>query len=114
MSRPDDNTRLRHMLEAAERASELCRRKSKTALERDWVSGLALVHLLEVIGEASRGVSAQFIEAHPEIPWAKMAATRNRLIHGYFDVDMEVVLDTVQEELPPLIIQLRGLVDAHS
>ena len=50
--------------------------------------------------------------AHPELPWAKMAATRNRLIHGYFSIDLDIVWQVSKEDLPPVIDKLRGLVEA--
>jgi uncharacterized protein with HEPN domain len=67
---------------------------------------LSLVHLLEIIGEAARGISQESRDAHPEIAWKKMAGMRDRLIHGYYDVDMGVVWETVTKDLPPLISQL--------
>jgi uncharacterized protein with HEPN domain len=62
----------------------------------------AVVRNLEVIGEAVRGVSQQTREAHPEIPWRKIAGTRDRVIHGYFSVSLRVVWDIVANDLPRL------------
>jgi uncharacterized protein with HEPN domain len=63
---------------------------------------LALVRLLEIIGEAARRVSVGLRESHPEIPWAEIAGTRDRLIHGYFDVDLDIVWGIVTQDLPAL------------
>lgn len=71
---------------------------------------LALVRLLEIIGEASRNVSAETRLAYPDVPWQQMAATRNRLIHGYFDVDFDIVWAIVAVDLPPLIPRLHEIV----
>ncbi len=70
---------------------------------------MALVRLLEIIGEAARGVSAATRESHPGIAWSQMAGMRDRLIHGYFDVNLDIVWDTVSHDLPPLVAQLEQL-----
>ena len=70
---------------------------------------LSLVRLLEVIGEAARGISLEFREAHPDIAWKKIIGMRDRLIHGYFDVNLDVVRETVIEDLPPLIVQVKKI-----
>ena len=70
---------------------------------------LSLVRLLEIIGEASRGISEEIRLAHLEIAWKKMTGMRDRLIHGYFDVNLDVVWETVTQDLPPLIAQLEKL-----
>jgi uncharacterized protein with HEPN domain len=71
---------------------------------------LSLVRLLEIIGEASAGVSEEFKESHSSIPWHQMTAMRNRLIHGYFDINMDVVWQTIKNDLPPLIDKLNSIV----
>ena len=71
---------------------------------------LALVRLLEIIGEAARGVSIGLSQHHLEIPWSEIAGTRDRLIHGYFDVDLDVVWGIVTKDLPSLITQLGAIV----
>jgi uncharacterized protein with HEPN domain len=70
---------------------------------------LSLVRLLEVIGEATRGISPSFRTGHPEVPWEKMVGMRDRLIHGYFDINLDVVWETVTKDLPPLIDQLERI-----
>jgi uncharacterized protein with HEPN domain len=69
----------------------------------------AVVRNLEVMGEAVRKVSDETREAHPEIPWRQMAATRDRVIHGYFTVDLEIVWEIVETELPRLRETLKGV-----
>lgn len=75
--------------------------------------GLALIRLLEVIGEAASGVSEGFRARHASIPWRQMTNMRNRLIHGYFDVSYNAVWETVNQELPPLIGQLERILAAE-
>jgi uncharacterized protein with HEPN domain len=62
----------------------------------------AVVRNIEVIGEAVRGISEPVRNAHPEIPWAKIAGTRDRVIHGYFRVDLDIVWEIVESELATL------------
>jgi uncharacterized protein with HEPN domain len=62
----------------------------------------AVIRNLEVMGEAVRKVSTETREAHPEVPWRQIAATRDRVIHGYFTVDLEIVWEIVETELPRL------------
>lgn len=61
---------------------------------------LSLVRLLEIIGEAANNVSEGFRSEHPDIPWRKVVGIRKRLIHGYFDLDLDIVWDTVRKDLP--------------
>jgi uncharacterized protein with HEPN domain len=70
---------------------------------------LAVVRLLEIVGEAANGVSDEFKEDHPEIPWRQVTSTRNRLIHGYFDVDLAVVWKIASEDVPVLATSLRAI-----
>jgi uncharacterized protein with HEPN domain len=60
---------------------------------------LSLVRLLEIVGEAAHGLSQESRDAHPKTPWKKIAGMRDRLIHGYFDVNLDIVWQTVTQEL---------------
>jgi len=70
---------------------------------------LALVRILEIVGEAARFVPNEFRDSHPEIPWREIAGTRNRLIHGYFAVDLDIVWSIIENDLPLLAAQLRSI-----
>ena len=69
-----------------------------------------MIRRLEILGEASRRISAQFKSEHPHLPWHAMIGLRNRLIHEYDDIDLEIVRDVVITELPSLISQLEPLI----
>lgn len=101
-----DEVYLRHILEAAQRAVAISQDYDRIDLDTDELLGLALERLLEVLGEAANKVTESTQLANPAIPWRKMAATRNRLIHAYFDVDYDIVWAIVTRDLPPLILQL--------
>jgi len=70
----------------------------------------AVVRAIEVIGEAAGRVSHDTRALAPDVPWNAIAGMRNRLIHGYFDIDTEIVWKTVTEEIPTLLPGLRALV----
>lgn len=65
---------------------------------------------IEIIGEAAKKVTAEFKEAHPDIPWHEMAGMRNRLIHDYWRIDVAQVWKTIQGDIPKLIGQIEPLV----
>ena len=106
----DDNVRIKHILDAANEAVSFAKGKNRTDLDSDRQLNLSLVRLLEIIGEAARGISPEFREANPDLPWESMIGMRDRLIHGYFDVNLDVVWQTVTEDLPPLIEKLKKFV----
>lgn len=106
----DDNIRLRHILDSASEAVAFTQDHKRVDLDTDRKLNLSLVRLLEIIGEAARGISAEFRDEHPDLPWKSMIGMRDRLIHGYFDVNLEVVWKTVTEDLPPLISQLEKII----
>ena len=104
-----DDVRIRHMLEAALKAHQFSKGRTRGDLDKDEQLTLSLVHLLEIIGEAAGKVSESFRNRHSEIPWNRISGIRNRLIHGYFDIDMDIVWETITVRLPELIAQLKKL-----
>jgi uncharacterized protein with HEPN domain len=94
------------MLEAAQKAIALLKGQRASDLKADEMRALAVTHLLEILGEAAKGVSSETQSKYPDIPWTKMAATRDRLIHGYFSVDLDIVWQIVSDDLPPLVAAL--------
>jgi uncharacterized protein with HEPN domain len=75
---------------------------------------LALVKSsIEIIGEAGARVSLEGRDATPDVPWLEIIAMRNRLIHVYFDVNLDVVWETVRQDLPSLVDALQGALNEH-
>lgn len=72
---------------------------------------LALVKCIEIIGEASTQISEDYKDSHPTLPWAVMKGIRNRLVHAYFDVDLDIVWATATVNLPPLVEQLEKILE---
>jgi len=106
----DDEIRLRHVLDAASEAVDFTKGHRRADLDTDRKLSLSLVRLLEVIGEAARGITMEFRREHSEFPWKSMIGMRDRLIHGYFDVNLDVIWETVTNDLPPLIDKLKKIV----
>lgn len=106
----DDDTRLHHMLDAAREAVSFVQGKTRQDLGENRQLALSLVKCIEIIGEAASKVSEEARSTHQEIPWRVIVAMRNRLIHGYFDVDLDRVWGTVTRNLPPLIEALEKIV----
>jgi len=109
MTRRDDTIRLRHMLDHAQEAVTMSLGRERGELDRDRQLMLSLLKLVEIIGEAACRVTADVREAHPAIPWDQIVGTRNRLVHGYDKVDLDVLWRIVCEDLPALIEQLQAV-----
>jgi len=105
----DDTERLRHMLKAALQSQEFIKNKNRDDLDSNPMLLQALVRDIEIIGEAANYVTDEFKSKHPEIPWIRIIGMRNRLIHGYFYVDLNIVWDTVMTDIPALINQVKEL-----
>ena len=101
-----DIIRLRHMMDAAREALSFVVGRNSEDLGRDRMLVLALVKEIEIIGEAASRISDESRKALPRIPWPKIIAMRNRLIHAYADVDLSIVWDTLTGALPELLREL--------
>jgi len=106
----DDETRLQHMLQAAQQAQTFVVGKQRGDLEADAILSYALVHVISIIGEAAARITPETRLKLPNIPWQAMIAMRNRLIHAYFSIDLDLVWNTVSDDLPPLINELMSVV----
>jgi len=97
-----DLVRGHHMLDATREALEFSTDKTRLDLDTDRMLCLSLVHPLEIIGEAAVAISLEFQEKYSQIPWSGIVGMRNRLIHGYYDINLDIVWETVKENIPPL------------
>ena len=109
MSKHDDGVSLRDMLSHAREAAHLLRNASQEKLGRDRVLQLALTRLVEIIGEAACRVSPRTRQECPQVPWPQIIGMRNRLVHGYDVIDLQLLWDTVTTDLPPLIESLEQI-----
>ncbi|MGA9380549.1 MAG: DUF86 domain-containing protein [Phormidium sp.] len=114
MTAIDDLTRLRHIQDAAREALGFMSGKSREDLANNRMLVLAVVKDLEIIGEAAGRLSAECKARYADIPWAVMVGMRNRLTHAYFSIDLDIVFDTVTNDLLPLIQQLERVIHQES
>ena len=78
-------------------------------LDADYKLQLSIVHLLMIVGEAASRIPSDERSNYPAIPWSQVVGLRNRIVHGYFDVDLEIVWNIVEHDLPPLIAELEKI-----
>lgn len=100
---------LRHIQQAATDACSFVEGLSKNDFLIDKRTQQAVIMSLVIVGEAATKVMdryAEFVNAHSEVPWRSMRGMRNRIAHGYFDINLDVVWDTIQTALPELLKQL--------
>ncbi|OGQ21351.1 MAG: hypothetical protein A3I05_01960 [Deltaproteobacteria bacterium RIFCSPLOWO2_02_FULL_44_10] len=109
MPRNPDMIRIQHMLDAALEACSFIRNKTQQDLKENRQLLLSLIKEIEMIGEAANKLTLVFRKKYASVPWNIIIATRNRLIHGYFDIDVEIVWNTIQDQLPILIGQLKSI-----
>lgn len=104
-----DRIRLAHMLDAAREAIAFTESHTLDSFRDDRKTVLAVVKDIEIIGEAAARLSHDIQVTHSEIPWPQIVGMRNRLIHAYFDIEVETVWKTVHEDLPALIVVLQRI-----
>jgi len=105
-----DIARLRHMLDYARKAVNFSRGRSRADFDADEILSLATIHAIEILGEAANSISPELRKRHPDIPWDLISGTRNRLIHGYIDVDLDIIWTIIKHDLPPLIKKLERII----
>lgn len=96
------------MLDAGREAVSFLSGRDQTELETDRMLLLSVVKSIEILGEAASKVSEETRDLAPHIPWQDIVRMRNRLVHGYFDIDTHIVWSTVFEEVPPWVTHLEG------
>ena len=105
----NDLIHLNDMLDWALEAQGQAAGETRSSLERDRRLQLALMHILATVGEAASKVTVECRTANPQIAWASIIGMRNRLIHNYRDVVLQVVWDTVMIDIPHLIAELQRI-----
>ncbi|MEO7854096.1 MAG: HepT-like ribonuclease domain-containing protein [Rubrivivax sp.] len=112
---PSDLIRLRHMAEAARLAIDFCQGRERANMDTDAMLRLAVLHAVQIVGEAATKVSAKGRSEVPAIDWLVIVGMRNRLVHAYFDINADILWETVMHALPALLAKLHaadGVVEA--
>lgn len=102
---------LEDIVEGAEKIERFTDGMTDEEFERDEKTVDAVLRNLEVIGEAAKNVPEDVRREYSEIPWAEMAGMRDKLIHGYATIELEIVWTTVQEDVPELVPALEAVMD---
>lgn len=101
-----DQVRLKHMLDATQKAIAFTQSKTRQDLDQDEMLSLAVVRLIEILGEAAKNVSQSTRDQIPDIPWRQITGTRDRLSHAYFDLNLDIIWNIIEAELPGLATKL--------
>lgn len=100
---------IRDMLENSKKALLFAGGADFDSFANDEKTLYAIIRAIEVIGEAAKKVPLEFRNAHPQIPWREITATRDKLIHEYFGINHRIIWNTVKEDLPVLIVELENI-----
>jgi uncharacterized protein with HEPN domain len=109
--RHEDIIRLQHMLDAARDAVGFAQGRERKSLDSDRQLVMAIVKCVEIIGEAATKISQDTQAKISNLPWLDMINMRHRLVHTYYDINLDVVWTTIQEDLPTLIKALQTIPD---
>ena len=107
----DDSIFVSHILDSIQKIEEFSRDVSKEDFFDSVLLQDAIIRRIEIIGEASKNVSDSLKSKYPEIPWNEMARTRDKLIHGYFGIDLDLTWDIVEDDISELKDKIRIVVD---
>lgn len=97
-----NNLRLHHILEAANHIADFINGVSKESFIADYEKQSAIIRQFEIIGEAAGKLTPDFVDQHIEIDWPKVVGMRHKMIHDYFDIDVNIVWTTANEDAPVL------------
>lgn len=106
----EDRVRILHRVDACEALLRFTAGRERDALALDQMLLFAVVRAVEIVGEAASKVTQETRDKHPHIPRRAIVGMRNRLIHAYFEIDMDMVWVAATQEIPLLLSQLRPLV----
>jgi uncharacterized protein with HEPN domain len=110
----DDSVYLRHIIDAFEQIGLYMNSVSHEEFLRNRLLQDGVIRQLEVMGEAARNLSEDLRNEYPEIPWRQMIGLRNRMIHAYFNVDLQIIWEIVQGDIPDLKQKMKQILDAIS
>ena len=112
MVNPDNTVYLRHILDACRRAIKFTAGMNLEQFTADEKTISAVVRELSVVGEAARKTTDDFRKKTPQIPWERIFGMRNRLIHDYMGVQLPILWQTVQEDIPELQTIIEGILES--
>lgn len=111
MTKPNNKDRLRHILDAISKIERYLGGRDQESFAADEEKIDAVVRNIEIIGEATNCLTRDLKAQYPEVEWRIATATRNRLVHGYFDVDPDIIWGTAQHDLPRFKEAIENIVE---
>lgn len=105
-----DQERLLDILEAIGKIEQRVSR-NRDIFADDEMQQVWVIHHLQIIGEAAHGLSQEFRAKHPHIPWEQIIGMRHVLVHGYFEIDLDIVWAVVEKDLPPLKAGIQAILE---
>ncbi len=105
----DDAIYCKHVLDAITRIERYPSSIDGKGFAKNELIQDAVIRQVEIIGEATKQISSEFRKKHPQVPWAKMAGMRDKLVHDYLGVALDALWATVEKDLPKLKIQVAGI-----
>jgi uncharacterized protein with HEPN domain len=106
---PTDRNRLRHIVDALSSTIRFTEGRKREDLDNDEMLTFALVYAVQIVGEAANRVSVEFRDQRPEVPWALIVGMRHRLVHGYADINLDILWTTATEAAPELLGRVKSL-----
>jgi len=106
-----DSERLQDIWDAIDRIQS---RFDLDRIEDDEMLQVWVLYHLQIIGEAARALSSEIMQNHSQVPWSKIVGLRNRVVHEYFDIDLDIIIDLVAYDLPELKKQIKGILNHFS
>ena len=104
-----DTVRLQHMLDAARTSQQFVAGQTRASLESDELLAFAMARAVEIVGEAASQITDELRSRNPQIKWSDIINMRNRLAHAYFKINLDVLWDSVNDDMPPLIAELERI-----
>ncbi len=105
---------IKHIMEAIELIESFSKEINRDVFLEDKMKQSAIIRQLEIIGESSKNIPESYKNRYPSIPWHEMAGMRDKLIHNYFGVDLNLVYDIVKKEIPKLKIKIKRIISENS
>jgi uncharacterized protein with HEPN domain len=106
---PDDIVRLRHIVDALSAIIRFTAGRDRRDIDIDQMLSFAVLHAIQIVGEAAAKISPETRQRHSQVPWALIIGMRNRLVHAYFDVNHDILWTTATEAVPELLAQVTAL-----
>ena len=102
---------IKHIMESIENIESFSKGLSKNKFEKDRLKQSAIIREIEIIGEAVKNLPIEFTVKYPYVEWSKIAGTRDKIIHHYFGIDLDIIWDIIKHDLPDLKKEIKKILE---